>query len=308
MKPTYRIKDWDRFFETTESRKVINARWVPLPNKQDGKGYRRVAQHKNGIAIFCAWTLILQVASKVPTRGVLADHDGPLDAEDLAAKTGFPAKIFEQALTFLSDTRVGWITVDQPVPGIPSVAADHQAEPAVDAATTRAEGNGREQNGKEEKESRSKAALVLHVFDFWKSEMKHPKAQLTPDRKKKIEERLGDSTLEEIETAIRGCKASDFHMGREQGHPEVFDDIELICRKRSKLEFFIAKAPPPTKPPKVETVRDKLLREACEDCHGTGTKIIRGKGAIRCEHTNAVIKPSGDSVTGSSQDREVCVS
>lgn len=86
---------------------------------------------------------------------------------------------------------------------------------------------------------RSKSALVAEIFEYWKVELEHPKAQLTPERKKKIEERLKDSTVQEIKTAIRGCKASAFHMGREPGKPKVFDDIQLICRNRSKLESFI---------------------------------------------------------------------
>lgn len=153
-----------------------------------------------------------------------------------------------------------------------------------------------------------KAALVSQVFEFWKSEMKHPKAQLTPDRKKKIEERLDDSTVEEIETAIRGCKASDFHMGREPGRPEVFDDIELICRKRSKLEFFIAKAPAPAKPPKIETVRDRLKREGCERCFGTGTETIPGKGAKVCDHSTTSNIGSSTAVESPSENREARIS
>ncbi len=122
-------------------------------------------------------------------------------------------------------------------------------------------------DSEDEKEPlRSTAAPVIEIFDFWKVEMNHPKAQLTADRKKKIEERLKDSTVDEIKTAIVGCKASDFHMGREPGKPAVFDDIELICRKRSKLEFFIAKAENPngTNQSRPETASARNLRANVE--------------------------------------------
>jgi hypothetical protein len=123
------------------------------------------------------------------------------------------------------------------------------------------------------------------VFDFWKEQLDHPKAQLTPDRKRKIEERLSDSTVDEIHLAIKGCRASDFHMGREPGHPQKFDDIELICRKRSKLESFIALAPKTNgKPPKIEDPAERLRRESCPRCHATGTEIVEGKGARPCNH------------------------
>lgn len=80
---------------------------------------------------------------------------------------------------------------------------------------------------------------VAEIFDFWKTERNHPRAQLTPEREVKIRDRLCDSTKAEIRLGIQGCGLSDYHMGREEGQPTVYDDIELICRTRSKLEQFI---------------------------------------------------------------------
>jgi hypothetical protein len=116
MKPTYRINDWDKHFENHESRKVKRSYWVPIPNKHDGKSYRRIASHPDGVAVFAAWILILEAASKMPTRGVLADEDGPLDADDLSAMTGFPAAIFEAAFRLLPEDRVGWLVVEEAKP------------------------------------------------------------------------------------------------------------------------------------------------------------------------------------------------
>jgi hypothetical protein len=59
--------------------------------------------------IFTAWVLILQIASKMPTRGVLADEDGPLTAEDFSYMTGFDEKIFSKALIALSNPKIGWL-------------------------------------------------------------------------------------------------------------------------------------------------------------------------------------------------------
>lgn len=174
----------------------------------------------------------------------------------------------------------------------------------VSSGVVSASENTNDNKNTNENTSRGKSALVSRVFEFWKTEMSHPKAQLTTDRKRKIEERLDDSTVEEIETAIRGCKASDFHMGREPGRPDKFDDIELICRKRSKLEFFIGKAPPTVngKPKRTETIREGLARESCERCFGTGTETIPGKGGKRCDHAITVSGGSGASVEGSPED------
>lgn len=310
LKPTYRIKDWDDHFETAESRKLKSTRWVPMPTKHDGKGYRRITQHNAAVEIFCAWNLIVQVASKMPTRGVLADSDGPLDADDLAAKTGFPSAIFETALPFLSSESIGWMSLDQQR-RVRQSARVRQSPPesAEVPADSSLEGKGIEGNRREDKET------PLHqVFEFWKTEMNKPKAQLTKERKAKIEERLKDSTVDEIQTAIRGCKRSDFHMGREPGKPQVFDDIELICRKRSKLEHFIALVPVPNGKPKVvESDEDRARRESCTRCFSTGTENVPGKGARACNHEGSneatgIIRSGSDENKGSSADRGIRVS
>lgn len=114
MKPTYRVKDWEKHFENHESRKVKKAYWVAIPNRHDGKSYRRIAAHPDGVAVFAGWILILEAASKMPERGVLADEDGPLDADDLASMTGFPAAIFEAAFRVLPEEKIGWLSAEEP--------------------------------------------------------------------------------------------------------------------------------------------------------------------------------------------------
>ena len=84
---TYRVRDWLKHFENAQSRRHDKLNWVPVPNKHDGIGYARVAAHERAPELLAAWVLILQVASKrrpKEKRGVLADGDTPLTAEDLA--------------------------------------------------------------------------------------------------------------------------------------------------------------------------------------------------------------------------------
>jgi hypothetical protein len=109
MTIAYQVKDWDNLFEIAQSRRYNTLSWLALPNKHDGKGYRRITRHEKAVDIFAAWVLILQVASKQETRGLLADEDGPLTAEDLADKTGFPEEIFELAFKVLTEKRIGWL-------------------------------------------------------------------------------------------------------------------------------------------------------------------------------------------------------
>lgn len=157
----YRIKDWNIHFENSESRKVKLLRWAPMPNKHDGKGYRRLVAHVESVNLFCAWNLIVQVASKMPTRGVLIDEDGPLTSSDLSFITGFPESIFELGFSILSDpaAKINWIekfdTTAEPqkptqepenprkLPGEPGNNPDQSGDAGL-------EGKGIEGNGKEE--------------------------------------------------------------------------------------------------------------------------------------------------------------
>lgn len=113
----YSITDWQKRYETHESRKLKRMAWVPVPNAHDGLSFRRLIAMKNGAEIFGAWCLILQVASKMEVRGVLENSTGPLDATDLAAMTGASEKLFETALSVLSSSKIGWISRSAGTPG-----------------------------------------------------------------------------------------------------------------------------------------------------------------------------------------------
>ncbi len=108
---TYAIRDWDVHFENHESRKLRSQRWVAMKNKHDGASYRRVAGLPNAVEVFCAWCLLVQIASRMPVRGVLADKDGPLDSADMSAKTGYPPAIFEAAFEALTHPKIAWLEV-----------------------------------------------------------------------------------------------------------------------------------------------------------------------------------------------------
>lgn len=105
----FRVKNWNENFEKAQGRRCAKMTWVAIPNKHDGKGYRRIARHDSATDLFTAWILIVEVASKMPTRGLLADEEGALTAEDLADMTGFPASIFHLAFTVLTQAEIGWL-------------------------------------------------------------------------------------------------------------------------------------------------------------------------------------------------------
>ncbi len=108
---TYVVKDWGRHYEKAQTRACRRADWVPIPNKHDGKSLGRLLRLEDGVAIYGAWILLLQVASKCPTRGTLADDDGPLTLVDLEIKTGCPASAFERAVSVLASKDIGWLLI-----------------------------------------------------------------------------------------------------------------------------------------------------------------------------------------------------
>lgn len=110
MEFAYRIRNWGEHFETSESRKIKGPlSWVAVPTKHDGRGYKRAANHQNAVNALCGWWSLLQVAAKMPVHGLLADRDGPLDAEDIADKTDLPKKIYITALDVMSGEKIGWL-------------------------------------------------------------------------------------------------------------------------------------------------------------------------------------------------------
>ena len=105
------IRDWSINHENGHMRRrKSELPHVLLPTAHDGHRFRRLARMPRGAEIYAAWCLMLQVAAKCPTRGVLVDDRGvALTVEDLADMTGFPAELFEMAITALLDPRIGWL-------------------------------------------------------------------------------------------------------------------------------------------------------------------------------------------------------
>jgi len=100
------------------------------------------------------------------------------------------------------------------------------------------------------------AEQVNQIFEFWKTEMRHPQAILSPERGSLIQRRLQEGySVEQIQHGILGCKSSPHHMGNSpQSNPTntVYDDLTLICRNSSKLDEFIGRyisSRPKQKPP-----------------------------------------------------------
>lgn len=108
---TYKIKNWAKLYENAGTRKLKYLQWIPIPNNLDGYNVRRIASHPNGTEIFCAWILMLQVASKgdVHRRGHLKNEETSFDSGHLSVITGFKKEIFDLAIPVL--VNYGWLEV-----------------------------------------------------------------------------------------------------------------------------------------------------------------------------------------------------
>lgn len=160
----YSVRNWDAYYENSESRKIKHCRYVLTPNKHDGRGYGRMMAHPEGERLFAAWNAIIQVASKCQERGVLKDQDGPLTASDLSFKTRLKVETFELALKFFSDASMGWLSAEpvnsEQISLFPGRSGDHPETSGRHPGIPPIEGKGREQKGIEQQEVMSPPAAA----------------------------------------------------------------------------------------------------------------------------------------------------
>jgi len=103
------IADWDSVFENALSRKIETLPWIRMPNRHDGDSFIELLQgHKDGLAHYGCWCLLVQVASKTKNRGILTRKDGsPHTAESVSRIVRADQTIMQEAITRL--LAIGWL-------------------------------------------------------------------------------------------------------------------------------------------------------------------------------------------------------
>lgn len=108
--PIYEIVNWDKLYENNRSRQIDNLNWISQPNKHDSLGFRMLMRKPNGLALYGAWCLIVQVASKCQPRGILAKDGNPVTPEVLSILTGAPVDMFRECLA-VAFRETKWIQI-----------------------------------------------------------------------------------------------------------------------------------------------------------------------------------------------------
>jgi hypothetical protein len=102
---------------------------------------------------------------------------------------------------------------------------------------------------------------VQRLFDAWKAATGHAQARLTPERDRYIRSRLREGyAVEFCERAIAGCVRSPFHQGQNDRGTR-YDDLTLIFRSGSKLEWFAEMEGAPKDRGDAEAERKKAAEE-----------------------------------------------
>lgn len=95
------------------------------------------------------------------------------------------------------------------------------------------------QDGTNGHEADSPTDAVHRVFEYWRTEHRHPKAQLDTKRRKAIQAALKTYPEADLIASISGYKKSAHHMGQND-RKAVFDDIELFLRDAKHIDAGIA--------------------------------------------------------------------
>jgi hypothetical protein len=80
---------------------------------------------------------------------------------------------------------------------------------------------------------------VQRVFDHWRKEFDHPKAQLDTKRTKVITDALKAYPESDLLASISGYKKSPYHMGKNETKT-VYDAIDLFLRDAKRIDAGLA--------------------------------------------------------------------
>ena len=197
MSGFYRIVEWDRHYESYESKRKLskNPSWLPIPNELAGDGYCTIMAEADGAAIYGAFVAVLLVAQRCTPRGDLITKGRPHTSASLSRITRIPTEIIDRMLSICTSEEVGWIEVadfdgsmaisakSRPPAADFRPPAAKSRPPAAEMRPTRQDNTGQEKtdnragHGSPGKEEDRQLAFVLGgqaiSVDFWRWVLDH---------------------------------------------------------------------------------------------------------------------------------------
>jgi hypothetical protein len=80
---------------------------------------------------------------------------------------------------------------------------------------------------------------AAEVFTFWRELLSTPRARMDERRRHLINARLCDGySVEDLQLACLGCRASPFHMG-DNDRSTRYCSIDYICRNAENIDRFV---------------------------------------------------------------------
>lgn len=115
----YHIKDWNVWYESSETRKLKTLTYYGKPNKLVGEGIGHTLAQEDNVALLGTWALLEAFAStsERELRGWLIRNRTPQTATRMAALIGgrVSAATFQRALDHFASPEVGWLEyIDMP--------------------------------------------------------------------------------------------------------------------------------------------------------------------------------------------------
>ena len=109
MATIFRIKQWQKLYETHETKKYKRLGWIKSPCDLQSTGLSIIREHDDAAGIIGVWVLLRKYAAsrEAPRDGVIGRIDSPLSLRAIAIAIGLPEQIVVTAMPIL--VSVGWI-------------------------------------------------------------------------------------------------------------------------------------------------------------------------------------------------------
>ena len=163
-----RIKDYERVFSVSQSKRVKNPSWFPMTNRYDSAGVLDLLEESNGIETLGVWLLMLQLVSTLPHKGqFLNESNKPISLKRIAQRLRIPVKKMELAVENLLS--VEWLEYQTLESDVDNQELDN-SEHAPSTLRADSEHSMRQKRREEKKEDiiRAKNALDCASFEkFW---------------------------------------------------------------------------------------------------------------------------------------------